>query len=373
MDARAAVLESPVEAADFAASRPAEVEVIEVAEPGPAEVRVEVAAAGLCHTDLNIVLGESDETYPLVMGHEGAGVVEAVGERVTTVSPGDHVVLGRMACGSCPDCRSGRMNLCDVRRTASAAGSLRGGGVRFSRDGDPVHHCHGVSSFTEATVVNEEVAIPVTDAVPLDRACLLGCGVFTGFGAATNTAAVEVGSSVVVFGCGGVGLNAVQGAAMAGADPVIAVDLVAEKLALAEQLGATHTVDAGGDDVAGAVRAVAGGGADYAIICVGAAAAIEQGLAAIGKRGEVVVVGVPPPGRTPDLDVYELMRAEQAVRGSFNGSYNLPVAIPRLADLAASGKLQLDPLVSSVRPLDELNDAMAELEGGTGIRHVLTP
>lgn len=373
MEATAAVLQAPVESADFADSRPARFEPIEVADPGQAEVRVEVAAAGLCHTDLKIALGDSEETYPLVMGHEGAGVVESVGDRVTTVSPGDHVVLGRMSCGSCAACRSGRSNLCDVRRAASGDGTLRSGAVRFSRDGAPVHHCHGVSSFTEYTVVDEEVAIAVTDALPLEQATLLGCGVFTGFGAATNTAGVEVGSSVAVFGCGGVGLNAVQGAAIAGAEPVVAVDLVAEKLETAVELGADHAVDGSTDDAVARIRTVTDGGADHAIVCVGDVTAIEQAVAAVGKRGEVLVVGVPPAGASPDLDVYDLMRAEKSVRGSFNGSYDLPTAIPRLARLAASGSLRLEPLISSVRPLDGLNEAMAELESGVGIRHVVVP
>lgn len=373
MEATAAVLEEPVESPDFAASRPAAFEPVAVDAPGPTEVRVEIAAAGLCHTDLKIALGDSEETYPLVMGHEGAGVVESIGERVTTVSPGDHVVLGRMSCGTCASCRSGRSNLCDVRRRASSDGTLRSGAVRFSRDGEPVHHCHGVSSFTTHTVVDEEVAIPITDEVPLEQATLLGCGVFTGFGAVTNTARVDVGSSVAVFGCGGVGLSAIQGAAVAGANPVVAVDLVAEKLETAGELGATHTIDAATVDPVERLRALTDGGADYAVVCVGDVTAIEQATAGVGKRGEVLVVGVPPSGQSPDLDVYDLMRAEKAVRGSFNGSYDLPQAIPKLAELVAHGALQLEPLVSSVRPLTELNAAMAELEAGAGIRHVLVP
>jgi S-(hydroxymethyl)glutathione dehydrogenase/alcohol dehydrogenase len=373
MESTAAVLHAPVQSSDFAASSPADITAIEVAPPGPTEVRVELAAAGLCHTDLKIARGDSEETYPLVMGHEGAGVVEAVGERVTTVAPGDHVVLGRMSCGSCASCRSGRSNLCDARRHASSDGTLRSGAIRFSRDGGPVHHCHGVSSFTEYTVVDAEVAIPITDDVPLEHATLLGCGVFTGFGAVTNTARAEVGSSVAVFGCGGVGLSAVQGAAVAGANPVIAVDLIAEKLATAGALGATQTVDASATDPVERIRSLTDGGADYAVVCVGDVTAIEQAAAAVGKRGEVLVVGVPPSGASPDLDVYELMRAEKTVRGSFNGSYDLPQAIPKLAELVAAGALQLEPLISSVRPLAELNEAMAELEAGTGIRHVLVP
>jgi len=373
MESTAAVLESPVGSAAFAEAPPATIATVEVADPAPDEVRVEVAAASLCHTDLKIARGHIDEPCPVVMGHEGAGVVEAVGERVTSVEPGDHVVLGRMACGTCRWCRSGRSNLCEVRRTASRAGTLRGGGVRFHRNGDPVHHCHGVSAFSRYTVINEEVAIPITDDVPLDRATLLGCGVFTGFGAVANTAGVEPGASVAVFGCGGVGLSALQGAVVSGAEPVVAVDLVPEKLETAAALGATDVVDASSVDPVERVRDLTDGGADYAVVCAAAIAAIEQAVAAVGTTGEVVLVGVPRTGESPTLDVYDLMRSEKVVRGSFNGSYALPVAIPRLADLVAAGKLALDPLVSSVRPLDDVNDAVAELDTGTGIRHVLVP
>lgn len=371
MEATAAVLEEPVDSSDFAETRPASIESIEVADPGPLEVLVEIEAASLCGTDLKIARGHSEETYPLVMGHEGAGVVRAVGSGVTTVAPGDRVVLGRMACGRCESCGAGRSNLCDVRRTASANGTLREGGVRFSRAGTPVYHCHGVSSFSQYTVVDEEVAIGITADVPPERATLLGCGVFTGYGAVTNTAGVEAGAAVAVFGCGGVGLSAIQGAVAAGAEPIIAVDLVAAKLETAEALGATHVVDAAAGDPADRITALTDGGADYAVVCVGAVTAIEQAAQSVGKAGQVVVVGVPPTGESPALDIYDLMRAEKVIRGSFNGSYHLPEAIPHLADRVAVGELQLEPLVSSVRPLSELNETMADLESGSGIRHVI--
>lgn len=372
MDTTAAVLDEPVGSAPFDEARPARFGTVEVDDPGPEEVLVEVGAASLCHTDLDIASGDLVRPTPLVMGHEGAGVVRQVGERVASVSPGDHVVLGRMACGRCAPCRAGRSNLCDERSVATTDGTLRGGAVRFGRDGEALHHCHGVSSFSQHTVVNEEVAIGVTDAVPLDRATLLGCGVFTGFGAVANTLGVAPGASVVVFGCGGVGLSAVQGAAVSGADPVVAVDVLPEKLDAARELGATHAVNSEVEDPVERVRELTGG-ADYAVTCVGVPEVIEQAIAAVGKGGEVAVVGVPPEGEAPALDAFDLMRHEKVVRGSFNGSYDLSLAIPTLAELVASGALRLDPMVSSERPLAELNEAMADLQAGTGIRHVLVP
>lgn len=373
MDTTAAVLEEPVGATAFAESRPAAFETVEVDDPGPEEVLVEVGAASLCHTDLDIASGDLVRPTPLVMGHEGAGVVRQVGEGVASVAPGDHVVLGRMACGRCASCRAGRSNLCDERSVATTDGTLRGGAVRFGRNGGALHHCHGVSSFSRHTVVNEEVAIGVTDAVPLERATLLGCGVFTGFGAVANTLGAAPGSSVVVFGCGGVGLSAVQGAAVSGANPVIAVDVLPEKLDAARELGATHAVNGEAEDPVERVRELTGGGADYAVTCVGVPVVIEQAVAAVGKAGEVAVVGVPPEGEGPALDAFDLMRHEKVVRGSFNGSYNLSLGIPTLAELVAAGALRLDPMVSSERPLAELNEAMADLQSGTGIRHVLVP
>jgi S-(hydroxymethyl)glutathione dehydrogenase/alcohol dehydrogenase len=375
MQSRAAVLHGPTDDHEFTASRPATIETIDVVDPTGEEVLVEIGAASLCHTDVAMTLGHLDESFPLVMGHEGAGTVRAVGEDVSTVAPGDTVVLGRQSCGVCSYCRRGRSNLCTRRGEARRAGTLRTGDVRFSHEGEPVHHCHGVSSFTECTVVTEEVAIGVTDEIPMEHASLLGCGIFTGVGAVTSTVDVELGSTVAVFGCGGVGLSAVQAARIRGADEVIAVDVVSEKLALAERVGATTTVDSSAvEDPVDAVRAAADGGVEYAFEVVGNVAVLEQAVATLAPTGTAVLVGVPPKG-THDvgLDVFDLVTGERRIVGSFNGTYDLPTAIPRLARLVVDGRFEVDPLITGRRPLAEVNEAMEELETGTGIRQLIVP
>jgi alcohol dehydrogenase len=373
METTAAVLREFTDAKDLAEARPARLESIVVDDPGPGEVLVEMTAASLCHTDVSIVHGEMDRPLPLVMGHEGTGVVRAVGEDVDTVQPGDSVVLGRTTCGRCRQCRAGRGQHCVQRSRVHRAGTLRTGGTRFSdADDDGLHHCHGVSSFSNHTVVTEEVAIPITDELPPAQATLLGCGVFTGAGAALNTADVEAGSSVVVFGAGGVGLSAVQGARIAGATQIIAVDLVPEKLEVASEVGATHTVDSSSVDAVERVVALSDGGVDYAFEVVGHPRVTEQAARCVGVTGQTVLVGTPPAGQTElSLDLYDIVTSEKSIIGSFNGSYTLPLAIPALAELAASGELQLDPLVSDTKPLSDLNEAMHDLETGTGIRQVI--
>ncbi|MFC7137717.1 alcohol dehydrogenase catalytic domain-containing protein [Halobaculum litoreum] len=283
----AAVLEAPIDDdTAFTDGRPVSVEEVQVADPTGEEVLVEIEATSLCHTDVGFARGHFDTPYPLVLGHEGAGVVREVGDQVAELDPGDHVVLGRIACGRCSQCRAGHSNLCSRRVPANESGRLRTGTVPFSRDGDPVHHCLGVSSFTEYTLVTEDVAIPVTDDLPMDRACLLGCGVFTGFGAVENTAGVRIGDSVAIFGVGGVGLNGVQAARICEADPIIAVDMVPEKLDLAREMGATHTIDASDGDPVDAIREIFPEGVDYAFEMTGHSGVITQGLDAVGSKGK---------------------------------------------------------------------------------------
>jgi alcohol dehydrogenase len=374
MESTAAVLEEPTDAEDLAAAAPVSFETVEVAEPTGEEVLVEITAASLCHTDVAITRGHLEESFPQVMGHEGAGRVAAVGEDVTNVEPGDQVVLGRITCGRCEYCREGKGQLCVERTKARKNGTLRTGEIRFSRDGEPIHHCHGVSSFSEYTLVTEEVAVPVTDELPPEHATLLGCGVFTGAGAVMNTADVEAGSSVVVFGAGGVGLSAVQGARIRGAGEIIAVDIVPEKLEVAAEVGATHTVDSSEEDVLERVAAITGGGADYAFEIVGNPAVAEQAMDTLAPTGQAVLVGVPPAGKQElELNLYDMVVSEKELIGSFNGSYSLPLAIPKLATLAAKGDLMLDPLITDTKELTDLNEAMHELETGTGVRQVILP
>jgi Zn-dependent alcohol dehydrogenase len=374
MRSTAAVLHSPTDANNLAEAAPVSFEPIEVAEPTGEEVLVEITAASLCHTDVAITHGNLDESFPLVMGHEGAGRVHAVGGDVDSVAPGDHVVLGRTCCGQCALCRRGRQQLCTKRTEARRNGTLRTGAVRFERNGTPVHHCHSVSSFSEYTLVTEEVAVKVTDNLSPEYATLLGCGVFTGAGAVMNTADIVAGSSVVIFGAGGVGLSAVQGARLRSASDIISVDIVPEKLDIAAELGATHTIDSSEEDAVARIEEITDGGADYSFEIVGNHHVAEQAVDCLAPAGQTVLVGVPPAGKQDiAIDLYDIVVSEKEIVGSFNGSYSLPRAIPGLADLVAKGNLRLDPLISDRRPLTELNEAMHTLETGTGIRQIIQP
>jgi Zn-dependent alcohol dehydrogenase len=230
----------------------------------------------------------------------------------------------------------------------------------------------GVSSFTEYTLVTEDVAIPIPKELAFDRACLLGCGVFTGFGAVENTADVEIGSSVAIFGTGGVGLNGIQAAEICGSDPIIAVDMIPDKLEMARDLGATHTINASETDPVERIREICPGGVDYVFEMTGQTSVISQGVDAVGPRGEVILVGIPQFGKqTVDLDVYDMLFHEKEVKGSLSGSYNLTLAIPRLADLVVDGDLSLDELITDTRPLAEINEAMDALEHGGQIRQLI--
>lgn len=372
MRSRAAVLGEPVDSIDDSGQGPISIETIETADPIRDEVLVEVVAASLCHTDNSVALGHLDVPTPLVMGHEGAGIVRAVGPEVDSVSPGDHVVLGRVACGSCTYCQLGQSNLCEVRKETNRSGTLRTESIAFERDGESIHHCLGVSSFANYTVVTEEVTVPITREIPLDQATLLGCGVFTGVGAVTKTANIEPGARVVVFGLGGVGLSAVQGADIMNAGDVVAIDIIPQKLQIAESLGATRTIDASEDDPVEEVWEQFGG-ADYVFDAVGNASVIGQGLDMLRPRGMVVVIGTAGGGKADiPVGISDLVTSEKRVVGSFNGSANLRQFIPTLAELVADSRLSLAEMISGTYALDELNEAMARLEAGSAVRQVVT-
>ncbi|MFC7216103.1 zinc-binding dehydrogenase [Saliphagus sp. GCM10025334] len=374
MKSNAAVLQEPVDADDLAEAAPAAIETIDVEEPQGDEVLVEIGASSLCHTDVAITRGHLEESFPLVMGHEGAGIVREVGPDVESVEEGAHVVLGRIACGRCEYCRIGRSNLCNERTKARKRGTIRSGAIRFNQDGQKLHHCHGVSSFSEYTVVSEEVAIEITDELPLRQATLLGCGVFTGAGAVMNTADIEPGASVAVFGVGGVGASAIQAAELRGATEIIAVDLVDDRLSLAESMGATRTINPGDDDTVELLRDWSGGGLDYAFDAAGNPTVIEQAVDSLRPTGTAVLVGTPPIGKQDvSLDIYDVVVSEKSLLGSFNGSYNLADAIPRLAELAADGRFDLEALISDERSLNEVNKAMGALETGGGLRQLIIP
>jgi S-(hydroxymethyl)glutathione dehydrogenase/alcohol dehydrogenase len=350
---------------------PVEILEVELEAPRAGEVLVRMAACGVCASDVHVVDGELPEPLPIVLGHEAAGVVVETGPGVERLQPGDHVVLALVpSCGRCRSCRQGRPNFCELGGRMAATGTLADGTSRLSIDGTVLHHFNSVSALAEHAVVPESTAVAIRRDVPLEIAALFGCAVVTGYGAVVNTARVRPGSSVAVWGCGGVGLNVVQAARLAGAAAIIAVDVSRERLETAARFGATALVDAQGQDPVRAVREATGLGADYAFEAIGREDTVRQALEATRAGGIVVVVGMIPKGQTLTIDPWNFIY-EKTLKGCFLGSARIAIDIPRLADLYADGRLQLDELVSRRIPLDELSDALDRLRAGEGVRQVV--
>ncbi|MFW5468548.1 alcohol dehydrogenase catalytic domain-containing protein [Knoellia sp. CPCC 206435] len=372
---RAAVLRDSTDVHPFADSAPLSVEDLKLDGPGPGEVLVRIAAAGLCHSDLSVVNGDRPRPLPMVLGHEAAGVVEEVGAGVTTVGVGDRVVCSYVpSCGSCADCAGGNPVRCVEGQAANREARLVTGRRPFrDASGSELHHHLGVSAFSELTVVSPLSLVPVPDAVPLETAAVFGCAVLTGAGAVLNTAQVRPGEAVVVVGLGGVSISAVMAAALAGAHPVIAVDPVAAKLGSAQAVGATHGVLAG-DTTVEEVRDLTGGGAHVAIEAAGHPGALTTAYAATRSGGRVVVAGLPHPRHAVGVSIASLVAEEKSILGSYMGSSVPRRDLPRLFDLYAAGLLPADALVTSSRvPLDDVNLALDRLHAGTEVRQILTP
>jgi S-(hydroxymethyl)glutathione dehydrogenase/alcohol dehydrogenase len=349
-------------------------EEIEIDPPGPGEVLVRVAASGICGSDLHILHGRSViDAFPMVLGHEGAGVVEHVGDGVTSVAAGDHVVLALYGpCGTCEQCRTGRFVLCDgTARVAAISGRMADGTTRMRLDdGATLFPMVGIGSLAEHAVLRADQVVAVDPAIPLDLICLAGCGVTTGLGSVFNVADVRPGESVAVIGCGGVGLNVVQGAHIAGASPIVAVDTNPRKLELATRLGATHAVDPGDRGIVAAVHDVVPRGVDVAFEVVGVPALVAETFLATRPGGRCVMVGSPPAGEPIPLDGRALF-GERRLLGTTGGS-NVPARdIPRIARLYAEGLLDLDTLVSARRPIVEFASSIAETERGEVARSVV--
>jgi Zn-dependent alcohol dehydrogenase len=360
----AAVLDGP--------SRPFEVREVELDQPRVGEALVRIAASGLCGSDLKALDGlRSLAPFPVILGHEAAGVVEQVGEGVERLRVGDHVVLSILpSCGRCSVCARGRPNHCATTAAAMRTGNLLDGSSRLSLDGIRLNHFLTVSSFAGYAVVPESAATVVDPAMPLDCAALLGCAVLTGYGAVRNSARVEPGSRVAVFGCGGVGLSAVQGARMAGAATIVAVDVHSGKLALARDVGATETIDARAGDPAAAVREAADGGVDYAFEAVGRSQTIEQAWASLAAGGLLTVIGTLPSGSKLTLDADSLIE-EKRIAGCYLGSASPDRDVPALVERYLDGELRLQELVSRRIGLGELDDGFARLREGTEARQVV--
>lgn len=350
-------------------------EDVELEPPRSGEVRVRVIAAGVCRSDLHVRQGDWSRRLPVVMGHEGAGIVMEIGPGVTSVTPGDHVVLSwQPACGRCRPCVAGRPQLCElVGALVAPRGVLYDGTSRLHMRGEPVFHYSGVSSFAEEAVVPESGAIRVPSGVPLASAVLIGCCVTTGVGAVLWTARVEEGASVVVVGCGAVGLSAVQGGVLAAAGQIIAVDPVSDKLRVATQLGATSTVNARSVEAVAQVRELTHGGADYVFGCIGLPETVTDAITMLGAAGCAVVVGLTAAGATASFSPLTLGEAEQRIIGSNYGSARPSIAFPFLAGLYSEGRLKIDELVTSRRPLAEAQAALDDLAAARGIRTVLDP
>lgn len=351
------------------AGAPVEVVDVELAAPKEGEALVRIAACGLCHTDLHVVDGHLPEPLPAVLGHEASGVIVETGPGVERLREGDHVVLALVpSCGRCQPCRRGRPNFCEVGARMSSTGTLADGTSRLSTDGAELHHFNSISSLAEYAVVPESAAVPIRKDVPLDSVALVSCAVITGCGAVLNTAGVEQGATVVVWGCGGVGLNVVQGARIAGAQTIVAVDTRPEKLELAVRLGATETAPPA--EAVEMVRDRTGGGADYAFEAIGDQEAIRGAWSAVRPGGTVVVLGLMPKGSMLTIDPWGFIE-EKRLLGCFLGSARIDVDIPRLVDLHAAGELELEGLVSRRLALSELPDALDRLRSGEAVRQLV--
>lgn len=351
---------------------PLVVEEIELDEPREDEVLVRVAAAGVCHSDLHLADGVlGDGRWPIVLGHEGAGIVERVGSRVTNVAPGDHVAFCFVpACGDCRACRSGHPNLCGPAGDHGYAGMLMDGTSRLRRlDGTILQHGLMTACFAERTVIDAAGAVPIPKDLPLQQAALLGCGVVTGFGAVRNVAGVRIGDTVCVIGCGGVGLQVVAAARIAGASRIIAVDRDAEKLVLARARGATDCV-LSGPDAAAEIKRLSDGGVDYALEVVGRAETIRLAWDAIRAGGTAVVVGLAPRGVEVSIPGIEFL-SDKAIKGCYYGSGNVALELPQLVRLVTDGRLDLGEVVSHTTDLHGINDALDRLRAGVGARTII--
>ncbi|EJN22000.1 alcohol dehydrogenase [Pseudomonas umsongensis] len=372
MQVRAAVLRHMNAAPPYAQSKPISIETIELAPPGPGEVLVRIRAAGLCHSDLSVINGDRPRPLPMALGHEAAGVVEALGEGVSDLEPGDHVVMVFMpSCGHCLPCAEGRPALCEPGAKANAAGTLINGSVRLSSPAGHVHHHLGVSAFAEYAVMSRNSVVKIDRQLPFVEAALFGCAVLTGVGAVVNTAQLRVGSSAVVIGLGGVGLASVLGARAAGASKIIAVDLSAEKLALARDVGATAVVNGGAPDAVEQVLALTGGGADYVFEMAGSIRALENAMKMTRRGGMTVTAGLPPPGSALPVNVVQLVGEERTLKGSYIGTCVPLRDIPRFIELYRDGRLPVDRLLSGRLKLDDINEGFDRLHDGSAVRQVI--
>ena len=372
MKIRAAVLEAMGLPAPYAQSRPLKILEVELDPPGPGEVLVRVLAAGLCHSDLSVINGDRPRPLPMVIGHESAGEVLGCGPGVTTLAPGDRVVMVFMpSCGGCLPCAEGRPALCEPGAASNGAGALLGGGRRLRLNGQYLYHHVGVSCFAEQCVVSQRSCVKVDADLTPAEAALFGCAVLTGVGAVINTAKVGAGSTVAVLGLGGVGFSALLAAAASGARELVAIDLSDTKLALARELGATATVNASSLDAAEQVRALTKGGVDYAFEMANAIPAMELAWKITRRGGSTVSAGLPHPDKRFALPPAQMVAEERTLRGSYIGSAVPARDIPRYIDMYRRGRLPVDRLMGEQFTLDDINRGLDRLATGQAMRDVV--
>jgi len=368
MDVKAAVA--------FEAEKPLSLETVQLEGPQAGEVMVEIKATGICHTDAYTLSGADPEgLFPVILGHEGAGVVVEVGTGVTSVKPGDHVIpLYTPECRNCKFCLSGKTNLCQAIRTTQGKGVMPNGTSRFSLNGERLHHYMGTSTFANYTVLPEIAVAKIRADAPFEKVCLIGCGVTTGLGAVINTAKVEPGANVVVFGLGGIGLNVIQAARMVGANMIVGIDLNPAKRPLAEKLGMTHFVNpkAIEGDLVPYLVELTGGGADYSFECIGNVNLMRQALECCHKGwGVSVVIGVAGAGQEISTRPFQLVTG-RVWKGSAFGGAKGRTDVPKIVDWYMDGKINIDDLVTQVLPIAQINDAFDSMRKGEVIRSVVT-
>ena len=380
MKIRAAVLDRMGVAPPYATSKPLAIRTVELDPPGPDEVLIKVAAAGLCHSDLSVINGDRPRPVPMALGHEASGIVEAVGAGVGDLKPGDHVVAVFVpSCGHCVPCAEGRPALCEPGAAANGAGTLLSGARRIHHDhaghGDAdvpaLNHHLGCSVFAEYAVLSRRSLVRIDPAVPLDEAALFGCAVLTGVGAVVNTAQVRAGASTAIIGLGGVGLAALIGARAAGAATIVAIDLSPAKLDEARALGATHVFDARDPETRDRVRAATGGGVDYAFEFAGAVRALDLAYAITRRGGTTVTAGLPPAAASFGSPAVSQVAEERTLKGSYIGPCVPSRDIPRFMDLYRQGRLPVDRLLSGRLALDDINLGFDLLHEGRAVRQVV--
>jgi len=371
---RAAVLYEMQKPRPYATSRPLVIEELDLAPPAEGEIMVRIRAAGLCHSDLSTINGDRPRQMPMALGHEAAGEVVEIGSGVKDIVIGDHVILVFVpSCGRCLPCAEGRPALCEPGAKANGAGTLLTGGMRLSKAGKTIHHHIGVSAFADYAVVARESAIKIDRSLAFEEAALFGCAVITGAGAVINTAKMPAGSSAAIVGLGGVGLMSMLAARLSGARTIVAIDMLDDKLALARQLGATHTVNARDPQCAEQVRDLTGGGVDYAFEMASSVKALELAYKITRRGGTTVTGSLPHPTHTMALPATNLVAEERTLKGSYVGSCVPQRDIPRFISLYQQGLLPVDRLMSERISLDQINEGFDRLSDGGTVRQIVVP